>query len=492
MIKLPKRYQKKLFSVKHIRQLETELFSHKNSFDVMCEAAEAFCDVLVHEHSPDSHQHQTIHIVLGIGNNAGDGLVIATLLKSIGFRVHAYTTSKQAFHGDANHAYQMAMDNDIQIMPFTFFHCRDNDIIIDAIFGIGLDRTVTGQIQSAINYINRCRKQYPNLRVYAVDIPSGLIADTGVIAGTAVKAHKTITLIADKIGLHTADACNCTGKIIVKTLGLPTIPNIDSPVCCYRYESQPISTTTGNGHKGLFGHTLIVGGGLGMFGAVALSAISALKVGSGKASLFSHSDYKNQYHIQNTPLYEVMHCQQLSNLSHYSAIVLGPGLGRGKWGKKIFTQVIKHQMQQPLLIDADGLYHLATEQLPQNHVAIITPHEAEAARLLHCHVQTIRENKINAVKLLAKQYRCIAVLKGAGTLISDGRQVWINTSGNINLATAGSGDVLAGMIGGYLAVGVSALSAALYGVYQHGLAADRYCYRHPGKNLRASDLWAYF
>lgn len=475
-----------LLSVADIRILEQALFTQKDSFSVMQTAAQAVYEQIVQDYS-NPRIAPMIHCVLGSGNNAGDGLLVAGLLHQAGYRVQAYTVFDKGFHGDAKKAEQFAISRQVAIQSFCLFDCGANDVIVDALFGIGLDRPIGGRAAVAIEHINQCRQQNPNCVIYAIDVPAGIDADSGNRLGVAVTADKTVTFIADKIGLHTADGKGCSGAVSVADLGAKTLP---ATIFRYDYTEMPLCKTQ-NTHKGHYGHALMIGGGQGMFGAVALSAISVLKVGAGKSSIFSHADYKSQYHVDTSTLYEVMRCLSLDDLSAYNAIVLGPGLGRDEWGKKTFalvnaTMTNKH----PLLIDADGLYHLADNPAAfQGGLTLITPHEAEAARLLKTSVAAIRADKLTAVKQLARDYQCVAVLKGAGTLISDGQMVWVNTTGNINLATAGSGDVLAGMIGGYLARGFSPLDAARYGVYQHGLAADKYLHLHLHKSMRASELW---
>ncbi len=490
---LPKRHDKLLFSVDAVRQMEQELFTRQDSFTVMQAAARSVFDVIATALQPQcvTGKPPTIHIVLGSGNNAGDGLVLATLLKQAGQSVIAYRVFDKAFTGDAEKAYQMAIQQGVCIQYFTFFTCNCGDIVVEAIFGIGLDRPITGIALAAIEHINHLKNHIDNVGVYTMDIAAGIVADTGAALGAFVQADNTITFIADKVGLHTADGKAASGMVHVKSLG--SNPPSTSDTFLYDYEKINFKAIA-NQHKGDFGHALIVGGGQGMFGAVALSAVSCLKVGAGKASIYAHPDYHTQYHLENTPLYEVMRCSDLSKLSSYSALVLGMGLGRTTWGKATFEKTLqcaKDKLSMPLLIDADGLYHLANTENAGRTITVITPHEAEAARLLRTDVTHIRSDKVAAVKQLAKQFACVAVLKGAGTLISNGQQVWINQTGNINLATAGTGDVLAGMIGGYLAQGLAPLDAALYGVYHHGLAADYYAEKHMGKSLRASELWGY-
>ncbi len=502
MNSLPKRIDTPLRSVAEIRTLETALFSLQDSYTVMQTAAQGLFDVISRDVLTNTPADlpavsQTVHILLGAGNNAGDGLVLGGLLVQANINVIAYTIFDCLFHGDAQKAYQFAIESGLTIRPFSPFHCAEKDIIVEAIFGIGLDRPITGLARSAVEYANHCKSTYPAITVYAVDVPAGIIADTGASVGTALYADTTITFIADKIGLHTADGRASAGRIVVKDLGAATLPEYPCPYpsdcsySCYSYQ-HTASPPYLNTHKGNYGHALIVGGGQGMFGAAALASVSALKVGTGKASIYSHPDYVTQYHLEATPIYEVMRCLSLNDVTPYSSVVLGTGLGRGSWGKTTFEQTVNSLANQALLIDADGLWHLAQkavdkQQLPA--VAVITPHEAEAARLLAVSVEAIRADKPQAARQLAQRYRTIAVLKGAGTVISDGQSLWFNTTGNSYLATAGTGDVLAGIIGGYLAQGYPPLDAALYGVYRHGLAADDYRQTHADKSLRAGDLW---
>ncbi len=491
----PTRIDTALRTVDDIRQQEAELFVKHDSFGVMQLAAHGVFDV-IQQQSKDRQDQRRAHIVLGCGNNAGDGLVTAVLLKSAGWSVHAYTVFGKGFTGDALKALNMALAAEVPITAFEQFTCHDNDIIVEALFGVGLDRPVTGDALQAIQHINQCKKDHPNVVVYAIDTPAGILTDTGLALGEYVVADYTVTFIADKVGIHTANGKGAAGNVILKDLGTNNSRPLPAYAFLYDYQ-QRHDIDTSNQNKGDFGHALIVGGNQGMFGATALAAVSSLKSGAGKSSIYAHPDYHSQYHLENTPLYEVMRCDDLGDVSPYTSIVLGPGLGSDEWGESQFHKTIEtleatSDKQTPkLLIDADGLLHLARYENSYPHVDIITPHEAEAAQLLNTSVETIRRNKISVVRNLALRYQCVAVLKGAGTLISDGQRVWINTTGNVNLATAGTGDTLAGLIGGYAAQGYSSLDAALYGVYRHGSAADAYAHKHPEKSLRATELWDY-
>ncbi len=458
-----RRLETPLYSVAEIRQMEALLFVHQDSFDVMRQASQCVADTILADF-PEPIPGQTVHVLLGSGNNAGDGLLAGVSLQEKGFRVMAYRLIDKPFTGDAQKAYQAALAAGLDIVTQTEdIAANGNDIVIDAILGIGLAGPLQGNLKIIVDKLNRLVDRQENITVYAVDVPTGVMADTGQCPGSAVVADKTITFIGDKIGLHSGQGKGYAGLVSCHNLGAnrlqcETKPTIFRYRCeTYRWDAQR------NTHKGDYGHALTIGGGKGMFGAAALSAVSALKVGTGKSSIYSDATYATQFHLENTALYEVMRCQALSDLSAYSAIIFGVGLGRDAWGQEVFSQLEASMADtQPLLIDADGLWHLAAKRFAKP-ISVITPHEAEAARLLDCEIKTIRENKPQAVHTLAKTFDCLAVLKGAGTLISDGRRQ-----------------------------GFTALDACLYGVYQHGLAADKYYEKHRKKSLRASDLWDYF
>jgi len=458
----------------------------------MQRAAKAAYDNIV----PDikGRKQATIHVLLGNGNNAGDGLLLASLLKAANYRVIAYCVAGKAFTGDAAKAADSATSQQLELIAYNGFCCGESDIIVDAMLGIGLSRPPQGLLLRAIENVNRCRQQRPNCLVYAIDIPTGLHADTGAVMTAAVIADKTITFIADKIGLHSADGRGIAGKVIIEPLDMQK-HDVVSNISAFHFLPCPSTQSFdhSNRHKGDFGHALMIGGHTGMFGAIALSSVSALKVGTGKVSALSHPSAAVRYDFDGEWMFEVMRAAVLDDLSPFSAIGLGPGLGRDKWSQDTFEAVMHQRPALPLLVDADGLFFL--KQYRGNFCAsVITPHEGEAAALLKMSAAAVRADKPAAVRSLANNYRCIAVLKGTGTLVSDGNKVWINQTGNINLATAGSGDVLSGMITGYLAQGYDALTSALYAVFQHGRAADAYSKNQafPGKTMRASDLWQFF
>lgn len=486
-----------------IRACEAKLFLHHDSFFVMQQAAMALFQAILPRLKPKT----CVHIVLGAGNNAGDGMLLASLLKQADKQVRCYRVFDKPYQGDAQKAAIALQQAAIPYLPLTDLPINADSmrdaIVVDALLGIGFKGRLTETASQAVLAINACRAH--GAYVVAVDLPSGIVADTGhhgedineVDSNNRdesppyVTADMTVTFIADKIGLATHIGKTAAGEIQQASLASEPI-NSD----IFRYQFKPIAVTDSHANKSDFGHALLIGGGKGMFGAAALAAISAIKAGAGKSSLFSHPDYQTQYQAADFALYEVMRVADFSQLSTFSAIGLGMGLSRNDWGRSIFDDFFKHyqtlNQKIPLLLDADALYFLAQTAYT---VDVITPHEAEAARLLGCTVNAIRHDKITAVKTLAKTFNCIAVLKGAGTLISNGKQVAINQTGNVNLASGGTGDVLAGLISGYLAQCKDVkdyFDAVCYAVFRHGKAVDDYLQAHQTKSLRASDLWRYF
>lgn len=473
-----------LYSISQIRLIEQALFATHPSYSVMY-----YAGVSVFEYLLNHYQGRAFHIVLGSGNNAGDGMVLAGLLKQSGQTVYGYRLFDKPFTGDALLAEEFANKHHVEFLPIDKLPIHgEQDVLVDAIFGIGFRGELSIELQAITKQLNR----QTFYQVIAIDIASGLNADTGKLAKNGMIVDKTLTLIGHKPGFYFMDGVRSSGTVSCFTLGATAMPTYlyrytFDRQCDAKLDTKP--TNLGNQNKSDFGHLLVVGGGEGMFGAAALSSMAGLKMGAGKVSVYTHPTHCHQYQIDDSHLFEVMRLTDERKIKNYQTLCLGPGLGRDEWAKSTFDCAIR---QTSIVIDADGLYWLAqANDIKLSHNAIITPHEAEAARLLHCSVEKIRQDKVTAVKALANYYGCIAVLKGAGTLVSDGENIYINSTGNVCLASAGTGDVLAGMIAGLLATGHSALEAAMLGVYLHGLAADNYYAKHQEKTLRASDLFNY-
>jgi len=349
-------------------------------------------------------------------------------------------------------------------------------VIVDALLGTGLGGDVRGPYLSAIELINRSE-----LPVMAVDIPSGLCADTGVVLGDAVQADVTVTLIGLKRGLLTAQAPDYTGAVVFNDLQVPAAVYQQVPATVHRLELptclawlQPRRQTA---HKGDFGRLLVVGGDLGMAGALVMAAEAAARSGAGLVRAATHPEHITAM-VARCP--EVMalpvsNGQQLSEpLGATDVVVIGPGLGKSPWSEQMLHQV--RQAGLPTLLDADALNLLAAGDVVATQCDsnwVLTPHPAEAARLLGISVAQVQADRFSAVQEISRRYGGVTLLKGAGTLICDGNSTLLCDCGNPGMASGGMGDVLSGIIGGLMAQGLSGMRAASLGAVLHAVAADR-------------------
>lgn len=425
-----------------------------------------------------------IAVFCGAGNNAGDGYIVADLAKAAGMDVIVYAVSDpEKLTGNAELAYRDYLKAKGRITEFEPGIEIRTDIIVDALLGTGLNKTVTGLYADAIEVINKT-KSY----IVAVDLPSGLNPDTGSVMGVAVKASSTVTFIGLKQGLFTGQAADYCGEIQYSTLALPKEVFNRVKSANYRIAKKIIPPRTRCTHKGDYGHVLIVGGDAGYSGAVKMAGEAALRAGAGLVSIATHPDHAA---LINTGRPELM-CHGTKNadqllplLEKADVLVIGPGLGQGKWAAELFIVAIKSGKR--LVVDADGLNLLAHVTEKQANW-ILTPHPGEAARLMHINVNDIQQDRFAAVAAIQHQYGGIVVLKGTGTLVASNGDIAVSTSGNPGMASGGMGDVLAGLIGGLLAQGFSMKDAAQQGVYLHGMAGDLAAEENGERGLLASDL----
>ena len=373
-------------------------------------------------------------------------------------------------------------------------------LVVDAIFGSGLNRAVTGEALSVIEYINATASH-----VIALDIPSGLNADTGVKLPDAVRARETVTFIARKFGLYTGDAKNCCGKIIYADLQVDSkLLATQTPVAWLMDIAtfQPERTALQNSHKGDYGHVLVVGGDYGMAGAVRLSGEAAMRCGAGAVSVATHAEHAVTLSAACPVLmaHGVSDAADLAELSNRSdVIVLGPGLGKQAWGRALFSYLI--ETPQAKIIDADGLNLLAAEPMYCDDW-ILTPHPGEAARLLGTDSRTVQNSRLQASQEIVRRFGGICVLKGAGTIVCSAEQAIVCPLGSVAMATAGMGDVLSGVIAAVLAqirpqkaarttsdntARNQLQTAAVRGVYLHAEAARQAAGPYQ-RGLLASDL----
>jgi NAD(P)H-hydrate epimerase len=415
----------------------------------------------------------SVTIVCGAGNNAGDGYVVARLAKQQGLEVLLLSlTDPRKLKGDAAGMAERWRSAGGEIQPYGGLPKRTG-VIVDAILGTGLERPVEGAWASAVDEINR----HP-APVLAIDIPSGLNSDTGVRMGSAVSAQRTVCFIGLKQGMFTGEGPDCCGEIHFDALDIPAKTYASQILSARRIDWQQqgrlLEPRPRTGHKGHFGHVLVIGGDRGYSGAVRLAAEAAARSGAGLVSIATHGEHAASLNLGRPELMcrGVMNGDQVAAMiERASVIALGPGLGQGDWGREMFDSVIDCGL--PLVVDADGLNLLAERPLKRRW--ILTPHPGEAARLLGGTVREIQLNRFEAVRGLQERYGGVVVLKGAGSLVYDGsaRPPAVCSGGNPGMATGGSGDLLTGMIAGLLAQGFDLTEAAELGVALHAEAGDQ-------------------
>lgn len=446
----------------------------------MTKAAEAGFKA-IQDHYPAAKH---LAVVCGTGNNAGDGYLMAAIALKAGYSVCVISlVAETKLQGDAALARETFIDAGGSIFQGMQKLDKSTDLVVDALLGTGLDRAVSGVFAQAIAAINNLL-----VPVLAVDIPSGLNADTGNIMGCAIAADLTITFIVYKQGLFTGLAADYCGRVIFADLEVPD-NIIQTALSSVQLIATPkLAKRKASAHKGQFGHVLVVGGDYGYAGAVHLAAAAALNSGAGLVSVATRKEHALQTHLFSPELmgHTLEHTSDISALlTKASVLVLGPGMAQADWGKSIWSSLIT--LDLPRVIDADALNLLAEAPIYSENW-ILTPHPGEAARLLQCSTADILQDRYAAVRKIQKQYGGVCVLKGAGTLVCASDKVYVNTTGNPGMASGGMGDVLAGLIGSLLAQKLSLIEAAQQGVYLHGLAADKAAASQGQRGLRASQV----
>ncbi|HEX7030630.1 MAG TPA: NAD(P)H-hydrate dehydratase [Gammaproteobacteria bacterium] len=433
-------------------------------------------------------------VLCGGGNNGGDGYVLARLARDFGLDVTLCAlTDPAALKGAAREAHAAWIGAGGACTAFTADALRDTDVVIDALLGTGLDRAVEGDMAAVIRAVNAAVKP-----VIAADIPSGLHADTGAVPGLAIRATLTVSFIGLKAGLFTGRGPAFAGEVRFAGLDVPADVYRDVPPLAERLDAGLLQgwlpPRERDAHKGSFGHVVILGGGAGMPGAARMAGEAALRAGAGKASVLAWPGNVaaiagGRPELMCRGVDSGEDCE--STLRRASVLAAGPGLGQDAWSENLWNH-LRHRdnANLPRVIDADGLNWLARHPLPLTANDVITPHPGEAARLLDCPVNRVEANRFAAARRLAEKFGCVAVLKGAGTLIAapDGR-LRVCDAGNPGMASGGMGDVLTGVIAALRAQGLAAFDAACAGVQVHAIAGDRAA-RRGERGLLASEVLA--
>jgi len=411
-------------------------------------------------------------VLAGPGNNGGDALVVARHLKQWWFKVSVVClTNPQQYSGDAAMAFQAWRKTGGELVT-AIPSAQDWALVIDGLFGIGIKRNLDGDCAALVEQVNAM-----DAPVLALDIPSGLDADTGRIMGSVMQADHTMTFIALKPGLLTLDGPDHCGVLHVADLGLGT--GIDAAphgvLIGDGVLTHLLPPRTRNSHKGTYGSAGIIGGAQGMVGAALLAARATQKCGAGRVYAGLLADAPPVDLLQ--PELMLRPADAVLRLDHLSALAIGPGLGDSPDAAEYLDWALEGNV--PLVLDADALNQIAATADLKNKLkqrvmpSILTPHPAEAARLLACTTDEVQQDRVAAALRLARECRAGVALKGAGSICAWPDGHWsINTSGNPGMAAAGMGDVLTGIITALLAQGVDERHALTAGVYLHGAAAD--------------------
>ena len=444
-----------------------------------------------------------LHVFCGTGNNGGDGFIVAALAAQRNLPVTVWQVGDAAkirgdalIRTDAQLARQFAIDAGVAIETFTG-NIPAQGVIVDALLGTGLGGEVKPPFAEAITAINQSQ-----LPVLALDTPSGLCSDTGRALGAAIHASATITFIALKRGLFTADAPNHCGNIEFASLQLPAEIHACEKPACARLDlddfTNDLVPRPRASHKGNYGHVLVIGGDCGMAGAVAMAAQAAARTGAGLVSCATRPEHIAAI-VARCPEVMAHGVNSLDELQllleQASAIVIGPGLGRSAWSEQMLLGAWQCTQEKslPLLVDADALNLLAQGSIiesPHYDKWVLTPHPGEAARLLGCAKADIQRDRFAAVAALQQRFGGAVILKGAGSLIASREGIGIVNYGNPGMASGGMGDVLSGIAGGLLAQGLTPSRAAALAACLHGRAGDLAA-QSGERGLLATDLMPY-
>ncbi len=427
-----------------------------------------------------------ITVVCGSGNNAGDGYVIAGLARDAGLDVQVVQVADPSrLTGDALQARRFAEDRLGTPIAHSAGDWRpEGEVVVDALLGTGARGEVREPYRRAIERINAAGKP-----VLAVDVPTGVDADSGgLLAKQPIRADLTITFVAAKLGLVTGDAVDYAGEVLFDDLDVP-VEVCDQPgIGVLNGSALPSFARRPSAHKGDFGRLLIVGGEADMGGAVLLAGEAALRTGAGLVRVATRGVNRSAILARRPELMvrETRTPADIEDLAaQAAAIAVGPGLSRGQWGRALLASCIA--AGKPLVVDADGLNIVADAGLSLPAETVVTPHPGEAARLLGTDAAWVQSHRPQAARQLSRG-GLVAVLKGAGTLVAcDGTLRSVCVAGNPGMATAGSGDVLTGIVGALLARGLAPGDAAELGVWLHARAGDEALETRPAA-LIAGDL----
>lgn len=472
-----------LFSKSQIREFEEYLFEHEIiSSDKLKEKAAKSCEKFILKYFSSK---KNVIIFVGKGINGEDGVLLSRLLLNSqnNYKITLFFIDKSSEKSYKNNHADLEVFDTCGQLDLSVF-----DLIIDCIFGIGLNRCIDKKLTELIIQINQS-----SLPIISIDMPSGLNADNGCVMGSAVKATHTLTFLGLKFGQFTFQGLEFSGKVSLFDFGLghllhkfcksPSarllLPKIINELIPYRQQHM---------YKNMNGHTLVIGGDTGMFGALILAARSALMIGSGLVTVLTRKKHASLVSLHQPELISYTFTKKRFSLleQQIDTIVIGPGLGRNSWGTSVWNEVKKSKIKK--VIDADALYFLSKENMTKED-CILTPHLMEASRLLNIPKIDIQHSPIESLKKLTKKYNAKVVLKGAGSLLADSKEnIYCTGLSEPAMASAGFGDVLSGITGGLISQGMDADDALKLAVYLHVFISKKIVKESNKRVLLASDL----
>ncbi|TGE83028.1 bifunctional ADP-dependent NAD(P)H-hydrate dehydratase/NAD(P)H-hydrate epimerase [Pseudoalteromonas sp. KS88] len=477
-----------VFRAEQVRRYEPSAAEQSavSMYTLMERAGKAVFEQVI-KHYPHA---QNYVILAGVGNNAGDGYIIASLAKQAGKQVTVIAAlPDKPLTGDALTAQKAWLAVGGEISNYDPKTIKTADIIIDGLLGTGLKSEVREPFTKLIKTANNSPAP-----IVAIDLPSGINADTGIVQGVAIQAEFSVTFVGIKQGLVTGEGRAHTGKCEFADLGVgQAFIQLATPSAeLINYDGiQGLTKRQNNSHKASHGKLLCVGGNAGTAGAIRLTGEAALRSGAGMVKVYTHPESVLAVSI-GRPELMVTTADLTSALEWATCIAIGPGLGQDSWAKSTFEAVIQHCVDhnKAMVVDADALNLIAQQSAPITlKNTVFTPHPGEAARLLDCTINDIESDRYQSAQKLAETYLTTCVLKGAGSIIADDSNTRVCTDGNPALAVGGSGDVLTGIIAGLIAQELTTEQAACFGVTLHAKAGDVLAKAEGERGMLPSDLY---
>ena len=476
----------KLYTAAEVRELDRVSIEQFGipGFELMQRAANALFECL----TLNWPQAKKISVLCGGGNNAGDGYLLGKLAYEAGLEVQLLEIGdKTKLGADASTAVQQCESAGMQVQGFDAGLIEAADVVVDGLLGSGLDRPLNEEWQGIVELVNEKARA-----VLAIDVPSGLHADSGCALDVAIRADVTVSFIGIKRGLLAAEGPAHCGRLYFADLDVPREVYERVPSTLRRLSStsqrELLPERPRDMHKGQCGHVLMIGGDYGFAGAIRLAGEAALRVGAGLVSVATRPEHALNIALGRPELMTVAvsgdkDIQEI--IKRVDVVVIGPGLGQSEWASQLLARVLQSQL--PLLLDADALNLLARDPCRSSRW-VLTPHPGEAARLLNTDTASVQRDRFAAVAKLQETFGGVCLLKGPGSLVADNEAgLSLCDAGNPGMASGGMGDVLSGVIGGLLAQGMTSADATRLGVCVHAEAADRAA-ESGERGLLASDL----